>query len=54
MKAECQCGQLKVELPGPTSVVVPCHCIACQRRTGSPLGLMAYYPADQLTIVGDA
>ncbi|WP_294352433.1 GFA family protein [uncultured Sphingomonas sp.] len=28
--------------------------MACQRRTGSPIGLMAYYAADQLTIVGDA
>ena len=54
MRAECQCGQLKVELPGPTPAVVACHCIACQRRTGSAFGLMAYYLADQLTIVGDA
>lgn len=54
MKAECQCGQLTVELPGPTPAVVACHCIACQRRTGSPFGLMAYYAADQLTIEGDA
>ncbi len=54
MKAECQCGQLHVELPGPTPAVVACHCIACQRRTGSPFGVMAYYPADQLTIVGDS
>lgn len=54
MKAECQCGQLTVELPGPTPAVVACHCIACQRRSGSPFGLMAYYGADQLTINGEA
>lgn len=54
MKAECQCGQLTVELPGLTPAVIACHCIACQRRTGSPFGLMAYYPADRLTIDGDA
>jgi len=54
MKAECQCGGLTVELPGPTPAVVACHCTACQRRTGSPFGLMAYYPADQLTIGGEA
>ena len=53
MKAECQCGQLTVELPGPTPAVVACHCTACQRRSSSPFGLMAYYPADQLTIGGD-
>ena len=54
MKAECQCGQLSVELPGPTPVVVACHCIACQRRSGSPFGVIAYYPADQITIKGNS
>lgn len=53
MRAECQCGRLAVELPGPTPAVVACHCIACQRRTGSPLAVLAYYPADQITIVGE-
>ena len=54
MKAECQCGQLSVELPGPSMGVVACHCIACQRRSGSPFGVLAYYPAEQLRIDGDA
>ncbi|HMP46490.1 MAG TPA: GFA family protein [Sphingopyxis sp.] len=34
--------------------VVACHCIACQRRSGSPFGVLAYYPAEQLRIDGDA
>lgn len=54
MKAECQCGQLTVELPGYTAAVVACHCVACQRRSGSPFGVLAYYLADQLAIVGKA
>jgi hypothetical protein len=54
MKAECQCGRLVVTLPEVTPAVVACHCIACQRRSGSPFGVMAYYPADQLIIVGDS
>jgi len=54
MKAECQCGQLTVELLGPASAVVACHCIACQRRSGSPFGILAYYPVDQLAITGEA
>jgi hypothetical protein len=54
VKAQCQCGQLSIELPGSTPAVVACHCIACQRRTGSPFGVLAYYAADQLTIVGEA
>jgi hypothetical protein len=54
MRAECQCGQLVVELPGPTAAVVACHCVDCQRRTGSPFGVLAYYATDQVTISGEA
>lgn len=54
MKAQCQCGQLVVILPGPPDAVVACHCIDCQRRTGSPFGVLAYYPAEQVSITGDA
>jgi hypothetical protein len=34
--------------------VIACHCTACQRRSGSPFGVLAYYPADQLSITGEA
>lgn len=54
MKAQCQCGQLMVELSGFEPAVVACHCIACQRRSGSPFGVLAYYPADQLAISGES
>jgi hypothetical protein len=54
MKAQCQCGQLSVDLPSFTPAVVACHCKYCQRRSGSPFGVLAYYPANLLTIQGDA
>lgn len=54
MTANCQCGQLTITVPAPTVAVVACHCIACQRRTGSPLGVAAYYPHEQLSIMGEA
>lgn len=53
MEATCQCGQLKVRVPGPTPAVVACHCVACQRRTGSPFGVAAYYPNDQVSVEGE-
>lgn len=53
MRAQCQCGRLAVDLPGPTPAVVACHCRYCQRRSGSPFGVLAYYPADLLTIRGE-
>ena len=54
MKAQCQCGQLIVTVPGPTVAVVACHCAACQRRTGSPVGVAAYYPNDQVIVSGQS
>jgi hypothetical protein len=54
MRAECQCGQLVAELPGPPAAVVACHCVDCQRRTGSPFGILAYYATDQVAISGEA
>ena len=54
MKASCQCGELGVEVPGPTMAVVACHCLACQKRSGSPFGEAAYYPHDQVQVRGEA
>ncbi len=31
-----------------------CHCLACQKRTGSAFGLQARWPADRVTIAGNA
>lgn len=52
--ANCQCGQLSVNLPGPSLSVVTCHCSDCQRRSGSPFGVLAYYPDDCVKISGEA
>lgn len=54
LQARCGCGSLTVTLPGTSDMVVACHCIDCQRRTGSPFGVGAYYPADMIGISGAA
>ena len=47
MQASCQCGKLTATIDdGAAPMVVACHCIDCQKRTGSPFGSMAYYPRD--------
>ena len=51
--ARCSCGAVTLSLPEePSKIVVACHCIDCQRRTGAPFGVGAYYPADVVTISG--
>ncbi len=54
IKAHCSCGALAAELPGPTERVVACHCTECQRRTGAPFGVGAFYPSDQVRLTGEA
>ena len=51
--ARCSCGALTLTLPGPSKWVVACHCL-CQRRTGAPFGVGAFYPVDAVAISGTA
>lgn len=50
--ARCNCGAVSLSLPGPSRLVVACHCIDCQRRTGAPFGVGAFYAAEVVTISG--
>ena len=50
--ARCNCGGLTLTLTGPSRLVVACHCLDCQRRTGAPFGVGAFYPADAVAVSG--
>lgn len=50
--AACSCGQLGLEASGDPIVVSMCHCLACQRRTGSAFGIQAAFTSDQVHVVG--
>ena len=50
--ARCSCGALTLTLPEPSRLVVACHCLECQRRTGAPFGVGAFYPADAVVVSG--
>lgn len=43
--ASCSCGQLRIEVSGDPLGVGICHCLACQRRTGSVFATLAAFPA---------
>lgn len=51
-KASCSCGQLSAISTGEPVRVSVCHCIACQRRTGSAFGAQARFPAGTVSISG--
>jgi hypothetical protein len=50
--ARCCCGALRAEATGEPSRLTVCHCIECQRRTGSAFGVGAYFPKDQVRTEG--
>ncbi len=61
--ASCSCGQLRVTCEGDPVRVAICHCLECQKRTGSIFGVTARFPraavstegrAAQWTRVGDS
>ena len=48
-EAHCCCGQLRLACEGDPVRIAICHCIDCQRRTGSVFGTTARFPRAQVT-----
>jgi hypothetical protein len=51
-EAACSCGQLRLTVEGDPRSVSMCHCLACQRRTGSLFSVQARFRAGQVQIHG--
>ncbi|MGC1577719.1 MAG: GFA family protein [Beijerinckiaceae bacterium] len=47
-EAACSCGQLSLTVKGDPVRVSMCHCLECQRRTGSTFGVQAWYSREQV------
>ncbi len=50
--AACSCGALTAACRGEPTRVSVCHCLACQRRTGSVYGVQARFPKTAVVIEG--
>lgn len=51
--ASCSCGQLRIEVQGEPLGTGICHCLNCQRRTGSVFAALAGF-APPYTVTGTA
>ena len=51
-KATCSCGQLSIVVHASPLRISVCHCLECQRRTGSVFGAQARFPSDKVAIAG--
>jgi hypothetical protein len=55
MEARCQCGALRARIDdGARPFTTVCHCLQCQRRSGSPFGAIAYFRKELVHISGEA
>jgi hypothetical protein len=51
--AQCHCGQVTITCEGDPDPVVMCSCRSCQRRTGAPFQIGAWFPIDAVRIDGE-
>jgi hypothetical protein len=51
--ASCRCGRLQARCEGEPVRVSVCHCLECQKRTGSAFAAQARWPEGQVTITGE-
>lgn len=54
MIATCACGQLKADCSGQPVRTSICHCLDCQKRTGSVFGTQSRWPREQVLLEGHA
>jgi len=52
--ASCSCGQLRLVARGDPIRVSMCHCLACQRRTGSTYGAQARFATADVEVAGSS
>ena len=51
--ASCSCGRLSLTVDGEPVRISVCHCLACQRRTGSAFGFQARFAKEAVRIQGE-
>jgi hypothetical protein len=52
--ASCSCGQLRVTCAGEPARISICHCLECQKRTGSVFATQARFDSAQVKIEGSS
>lgn len=52
--ASCSCGELSAACAGEPLRVAACHCLACQRQTGSAFNVAAFFGAEAVATSGRA
>jgi hypothetical protein len=48
----CACGQVVITAGAAPQIVSMCHCLLCQKRTGSTYSVHAYFPTESVAVEG--
>jgi len=51
--ASCRCGLVTARCEGEPVRISVCHCLECQKRSGSAFAAQARWPEDQVTTFGE-
>ncbi|MEM7470247.1 MAG: GFA family protein [Pseudomonadota bacterium] len=52
-EATCTCGALRVICCDDPELVSLCHCTECQKRTGAPFGIAAFFLRESVKVLGE-
>ena len=52
--ASCRCGQFTATATGEPVRISVCHCLNCQKRSGSAFAAQVRFPAEQVVIAGQS
>ena len=52
--ATCSCGQLSIAMNGEPAEILVCHCLECQKSTGSVFGTASYWGKDAIAAITGA
>lgn len=52
--ATCRCRKLQARCKGEPVRISVCHCLECQKRTGSAFAVQARWPEGQVEVTGES
>lgn len=52
-EASCSCGKIRARCKGEPVRISVCHCLECQKRTGSAFGAQARFPRENVEVSGE-
>jgi len=47
----CQCGAFRFEITAEPVTAYVCHCVACQKQSGSAFGMAIMVPSEAITVL---